>query len=135
MDTIAENPRTIVDRTAKSRRGIAAVPVATGAAVTAWLVQAAFLNPGGAYEPMNAIATFLPLAVIAFAWTIAGRAGHLRGATGIAAGIGVTVTAIALFSLSLAFVSLGQPWIVAITAVAGFGITATITALAIRSER
>lgn len=112
-----------------------ALMAAFGALGAWWVGAAASAEPGGPYEPpvTGWMALLGALVVAHLVRRETGVRFRAMGARATWAVIGILVTCLALFSVSLGLVSMDLRWGVAITSVAAFVITTGLAGLAYRS--
>jgi len=108
---------------------------ASGALGAWWVAAAATASPGRNYEPPSAGWLAL-LGAFVVAYLIRRETGirfQAMGARAAGALIGIVVTCLVLFSVSLGLVSFGLRWAVALTSVAAFAVTTWLAGVAYRS--
>ena len=112
-----------------------ALMAAFGALGAWWVGAAASAEPGGPYEPpvTGWMALLGALVVAHLVRRETGVRFRAMGARATWAVIGILVTCLALFSVSLGLVSMDLRWGVAITSVAAFVVTTGLAGLAYRS--
>ncbi|MDH6280272.1 hypothetical protein [Prescottella agglutinans] len=108
--------------------------VAFGGLAAWWVATAAFASPGEGYEPASS--AWLPIGLLAVAYVVRRRTGirfRSMGADAAWALVGIAVSCLLLFSVSLGLVSFGMRWAVVPTSVAAFAVTTVLARVAYRS--
>ncbi|PJJ71399.1 hypothetical protein CLV46_0945 [Diaminobutyricimonas aerilata] len=108
---------------------------AFGGVAAWWVSAAATADPGEDYQPPTSGWLAL-VALLVVAYLVRRESGvrfRRMGARAAWATAAILVTCLALFSVSLGFVSFGLRWPVVLTSVAAFGVTTWLAGVAYRS--
>ncbi|MFP7761398.1 hypothetical protein [Marisediminicola sp. LYQ85] len=108
---------------------------ALGGVAAWWVGMAASTTPGADYEPPNT-AWLAVAAVLVIGYLIRRELGvkfRAIGAKAVGALVAILVLCLALYSVSLGFVSFGLTWAVALTSLAAFALVTWLSGVAYRS--